>query len=126
MSAALNSLFSRKGIFNAECEYFRHLVSNSKENGYLALYQIVRTTHPVRGQATTQPSHPSQKKTQSFYETCSIHYFQSEACSGHTYTLSEEVILVFSRLHPLWCDTMKHRYTHLVPQNGLAMPIPLE
>jgi hypothetical protein len=117
MSAALHSLLSSKDIFKAECGYVFHLASNSIGNGYLTLYHIVQMVHPILGQATTQPSQPSQKKTYSFSEhvSNSIDYFQSEACSGHIYSLNEQVVLILSRLHPLWRNTIKHKYTQLVP-----------
>jgi hypothetical protein len=96
MSAALHSLLSSKGIFKAECEDVCHVVSNSKVNGYFALYQIVRMVQKVLRQATTQPSQPYEKKTQFFSEHVSnyIDYFQSEACVGHTRTLHEQVVVL--------------------------------
>lgn len=128
MSAALHSLLSSKGIFKGDCEDFTHLVSQSKGNGYLALYQIVRMVHPVLGQVTTQPSQPSQKKTQSFSEHVSnyVDYFQSESCSGRKYSPYEQVALILSRLHPIWKDVMQRRYKQLVPHGGPNQIIPME
>jgi hypothetical protein len=128
MSAALHSLLSSVGLFKADCEDFSHLVSNSNRNGYEALYQIVRLVHPVLGQTTAQPAQPMQKKTQSFAEHVVnyIDYFQSELCSGRHYSPNEQLIFIVSRLHPVWRDVLKRKYTQLVPQNGTATDIPME
>jgi hypothetical protein len=53
-------------------------------------------------------------------------YFQTEACSGHHYSLNERVILVISRLHLQWRDAMKSRYTQRVPQYGTHPQVPLD
>jgi hypothetical protein len=128
MSAAIHSLLSSTGIFKGECKEFLHMVSNSEGNGYLALYQIVRLVHPVLGQTTAQPPQPHQKKAQPFAEHIAnyLDYFQSELCSGRTYSTNEHVILILSRLHPTWRDALKLKYTMLVPQNGAIPPIPMK
>jgi hypothetical protein len=128
MSAALHSLLSSAGLFKAECDNFSHIVSNSNGNGYQALYQIVRIFHPVLGQSTAQPAHSLQKKTKSFDEHVAnyIDYFQSELCSGLHYSSSEQIILIISRLHPVWRDVIKRKYTQIMPQNGPVTAIPAE
>jgi hypothetical protein len=64
MSTALHSLLSSNGRFSGEFTDFIHFLSNSKGNGYLALYQMVCLFHPLMGQNTTQPSQPQQCKSQ--------------------------------------------------------------
>jgi hypothetical protein len=78
ISAALITLLFSTSIFTGECADFCHLISNSTINGYLALYHIVRMTHPVLGQTTSQPAQPLQSKTQSFSENVANYtdYFQ--------------------------------------------------
>jgi hypothetical protein len=109
MSAALNTLLSSKGIFKGECEDFTHIFINSSGNGYSALYNIVCMVHPLLGQVTTQLPQPAQRKNQSFSEhvTNCIGYFQSESCSGRKYSMNERVVLILSRLHPIFRDTMQ-------------------
>jgi hypothetical protein len=128
MYAALHILLSSKGIVKGNCEYFSHLVSQSKGNGYLALYQIVRMVHPVLCQFTPNYSQPSQKKTQSFSEHVSNYddYFQSESCWGRKYYPYEQVALILSRLHPIWKDAMQQQYKQLVPHGGPHQLIPME
>jgi hypothetical protein len=128
MSTVLHSLLSCTGIFKGDCEE-RHLISNSKGNGYLTLYQIVHMTHPVLGQTTAQPVHPLHTtKTQPFSEHVAhyLDYFQSEECSGCLYSLNERIVLIISRLHPDWRTTMKKKYTNIILQNGVIPSIPLE
>jgi hypothetical protein len=126
MSAALHSLLLSTGFFKADCEDFSHLLSNSNDNGYEALYQIVRLVHTVLGQTTAQPAQPRQKKTQSFAEHVEnyIDYFQSELCYGCHYSPNEQLILIGSRLHPVCRDVLKRKYTLLVPQNDTATDTP--
>jgi hypothetical protein len=92
--AAIHSLLSSTGIFKGECEEFGHMVSNSKGNGYLALYQIVHLVHPVLGQTSDQTPQPQQKKTQPFAERIAnyLEYSQSELYSVRTYSTNERVI----------------------------------
>jgi hypothetical protein len=84
--------------------------------------------HPLIGQVTTQPPQPAQRKNQSFSEhvTNYIGYFQSESCSGRKYSMNERVVLILSRLHPTWRDTMQRKYKQLVPQGGSSLTVPLE
>jgi hypothetical protein len=128
MLAALNTLLSSKGIFKGECDDFTHIVINSSGNGYSALYNIVLMVHPLLGQVTTQPPQPAQRQNQSFSEHVMnyIGYFQSESCSGRKYSMNERVVLILSRLHPIWRDTMQRKYKQLVPQGGSSLAVPLE
>jgi hypothetical protein len=130
MSAAIHSLLSITGIFKGEYEEFGHMVSNSEGNGYLALYQIVRLVHPVIGQTSAHTPQPQQKKAQPFVEHIVnyLDYFQSELCSGHTYSTNGSVImiLIHIHIHPTRCDAMKRKYTTIVPHNGTIPPIPME
>jgi hypothetical protein len=52
MVAVLHGLLSATGMFHGDCKEYTHLISHSQGNGYLALYQIVRITHPLLGQVT--------------------------------------------------------------------------
>jgi hypothetical protein len=92
----------------------------------MALYQIIHIVHIVLGQTTDQPSQPHQKKAQPFAQHIVnyIDYFQSELYSGRGYSTNERVIT--SWLHPMWRNTLKHKYTTLVPHNGTISPIPME
>jgi hypothetical protein len=46
--------------------------------------------------------------------------------AGRDYSINEQVILIISRLGPTYRDSMKRKFTQLVPQNGLDSHIPLE
>jgi hypothetical protein len=89
---------------------------------------MFRLVHPVLGQTSAQPPQPQQKKDQPFAEHIAnyLDYFQSELCSGRTYSTNERVILILSRMHPTWRDALKRKYTTLIPQNGAIPPIPME
>jgi hypothetical protein len=128
MSAAITSILSSPGIFKGECEDFNHLVTNSQGNRYSALFQIVRLGHPVLGQTTAQPAQPMQKEGQPFaaHIVNYLDHFQSELCSGRVYSPNERILLIISRLNDTWRDTMKRKYTLLVPQNGPIPLIPME
>jgi hypothetical protein len=91
MSDALHGLLSATDMFLGDCKEYTHLISNSQSNGYLALFQIVRLTHPILGQVAAQKEQPQQRKRQPFSEHVShyLDYFQSEACSGSYYPLNE-------------------------------------
>jgi hypothetical protein len=114
--------------FKGECEELGHVVSNSEGNGYLTLYQIICLVRHVIGQTSAKPPQPQQKKAKSFAEHIAnyLDYFQSELCSGQTYSTNERVILVLSRLHPTWRNALKRKYATLVTQNGAIPPIPME
>jgi hypothetical protein len=91
-------------MFHGDCKEYTHLISNSQENGYLALYQIVHLTHPLLGQITDQKEQAQHQNSQHFSEHIShyIYYIQSEACSGRHYPLNERVILILGHLHLTW------------------------
>jgi hypothetical protein len=84
--------------------------------------------HPLLGQVTTQPSQPSQKKTQSFSEHVSnyVDYFQSESCLGRKYSPYEQVALSISRLYPIWKEATQRKYKQVVPHGGPCQLLPLE
>jgi hypothetical protein len=128
MSAAITSILSSPGIFKGECEDFNHLVTNSQGNGYSAMFQIFRLVHPVLGQTTAQPAQLMQKKGQPFaaHIVNYLDYFQSELCSGHVYSPNERILLIISRLNDTWRDTVKRKYTLLVPRNGPIPLVPME
>jgi hypothetical protein len=73
MYAAIHTLLWSKGFFKDDCEDFGHLVSQSRGDGYFALYQIVRMVHLVLGQATTQPSQPAQQGAVIFGACLQLH-----------------------------------------------------
>jgi hypothetical protein len=104
------------------------LVSCTDGDGYLALFQLVRMVHPALGQATAQREQPSQLRSQSFEAHISrfMDYYQSEECSGRFYSENEKVISIISRLHPTWRDTIKRKYSNMVPQCGTVSTIPSE
>jgi hypothetical protein len=68
MFAAMYSLLSCTGVFKGDCGEFCHLISNHKDNGYLALYHIVCVAHRILGQTMTYPVQPFHKKIQAFSE----------------------------------------------------------
>jgi hypothetical protein len=40
--------------------------------------------------------------------------------------MNERVVLILSRMHPIWRDTMQRKYKQLVPQGGSSLTVPLE
>jgi hypothetical protein len=74
------------------------------------------------------PPQPCQNKAQLFVEHIAnyINYCQSELCSGHKYSINERIILILSRLHPMWRDALKRKYNTSVLQNGAIPPITME
>jgi hypothetical protein len=55
-----------------------------------------------------------------------IDYFQSESCSGHSYSTNERIILILSCLHPIWRGTIQRKYKQLVQKIGQSHAVPLE
>jgi hypothetical protein len=65
---------------------------------------FVCLVHPILGHTTAQSQQPHQKRHQCFSEHISAYldYFQTEACSGRTYTTNERVLHIINRLHLTW------------------------
>jgi hypothetical protein len=128
ISAAIHSLLSSTGIFKWGMRRFW-------THGFQQRRKRIPGTIPdfppcsSRSWSDHSPATPTPaEESPSIAEHIAnyLEYFQSELCSGHTYSTNEHVILILSRLHPTWRDALKRKYTTLVPQNGAIPPIPME
>jgi hypothetical protein len=108
MSTAIHHLLSHKDIFAGECAHFSKLTTTTND-GYGALYNILRHKHPALGSAPKQAKQPVHKKYQEFlpYTSEYIDYFQLEQCEGRQYDDSTKALIVIDNLHSIWRNTFR-------------------
>ena len=111
MSALVNKLLLNEKLYSKETIHLRNIAIAAQGDGYAALHNIMRLSHPLLSETQVESRIPSQSNTMPFsMYVNNVHaYIKREAMRRRNYTKYEQLHLVLENLHGRYKSQLKQR-----------------
>ena len=111
MAHKLHKLLRTTNMFPSDsiCDKYRDAIIASNGNGYLALHNIMRSTHPALVEDEVEAKIPKQQPRDTFgsYITSVVNFLDRESLRSRIYTDHEQTKLVLTNLLPKYKDDFR-------------------